>query len=301
MCHQKVCIVTDASANIPKELKKSYNITVIPVPVFLGMEVFKIHDENHKLPPNKFYKKLSDLDEPPATSQPPSGDFIKTYKQLLTQKQVKNLISIHLSEKLSGLYYHALRISKMFGGKLGIKKVKIFDSSTVGIGLGNLIIEAAQMAEKGRYPWRIIHRCRKLRKKVNCLYFMDSLNFLTQTGRIGSAVSLGKTIKKENEKAIIRINRGIVHPVGVINSSWEGILKKLIDEISNQLIRKRILLSYTLGKEKLGKRIYNYIKEKDPKLTVHLIKSNVAINTHLGSKCFGISWFGKFKESWLDL
>jgi fatty acid-binding protein DegV len=79
-----VKIVTDSSADIPPELLKEFDITVVPLYVRFGNDVFKdkvdIYDQ-------EFYKRLVSGEVFPATSSRPrltSSRFTKNWQRMQT-------------------------------------------------------------------------------------------------------------------------------------------------------------------------------------------------------------------------
>ena len=106
-----VKIVTDSSADIPPELLKEFDITVVPLYVRFGNDVFKdkvdIYDQ-------EFYKRLVSGEVFPATSQPTPLDFKQVYEELA--KDADGIASVHLSSKLSGTIPSALQARESMQG-----------------------------------------------------------------------------------------------------------------------------------------------------------------------------------------
>jgi len=63
-------LVVDSTADLPDELARDPNLTLVPLTVFFGDEAFLDWVE---LKPDKFYEKLVSASRLPTTSQPPPG------------------------------------------------------------------------------------------------------------------------------------------------------------------------------------------------------------------------------------
>jgi fatty acid-binding protein DegV len=62
----KVAVLTDSTAYLPQEILKQYNITVIPLSVIWGEQVYR---DGVDILPNEFYDRLANSKVMPATSQ----------------------------------------------------------------------------------------------------------------------------------------------------------------------------------------------------------------------------------------
>jgi fatty acid-binding protein DegV len=75
----KVAVVTDSVANLPPELVERYSITVIPLPVAFGQEVFR---DGVDMTSAQFYCRLREDKHLPSTSTPSMGDFLTLFHRL---------------------------------------------------------------------------------------------------------------------------------------------------------------------------------------------------------------------------
>jgi DegV family protein with EDD domain len=92
-----VKIVTDSTADIPPEITRELDITVVPAYVRFGDEVFRDGvDISHE----QFYDKLASSPWHPTTSQPTPDDFTRVYNGLC--RQADGIVSIHISAGISG-------------------------------------------------------------------------------------------------------------------------------------------------------------------------------------------------------
>ena len=97
MSKQAVAIVTDSTADLPRELAASRLVTVVPLTLnFDGQSLLDGVD----ITPAEFYRQLPRATSHPTTSQPSPGRFADTYSALLANHDA--VVSIHISEKLSG-------------------------------------------------------------------------------------------------------------------------------------------------------------------------------------------------------
>jgi DegV family protein with EDD domain len=100
----KVAVVTDSTAYLSQECIKEYNISVAPLSVIWGEEVYL---DGVDIQPNEFYKRLVDSKVMPTTSQVTPAAMQSAFQSLLEQGY--DVLGIFLSSKLSGTVQAAIR------------------------------------------------------------------------------------------------------------------------------------------------------------------------------------------------
>jgi DegV family protein with EDD domain len=178
----KVAIVTDSTADIPKDLVERYGIKVIPL--YVNFEDRSYLDDRVDITSKQFYERLRSVKKQPTTSQPTPQDFIKAYSELL--KENGSIISIHISKKMSGTYNSAIMARK----ELSDSDIEVIDSELVHMPLGILVIKAAELARDGKSKEEILDAINKLKQKIRVLFIPSTLKYLIMGGRIGRAKGL---------------------------------------------------------------------------------------------------------------
>jgi len=178
----KVAIVTDSTADIPKDLVERYGIKVIPL--YVNFEDRSYLDDRVDITSKQFYERLRSVKKQPTTSQPTPQDFIKAYSELL--KENGSIISIHISKKMSGTYSSA----EMARKELSDSDIEVINSELVHIPLGILVIKAAELARDGKSKEEILDAINKLKQKITVLFIPSTLKYLIMGGRIGRAKGL---------------------------------------------------------------------------------------------------------------
>ena len=186
-----VRVVTDSTSDLPPDLARAHGIQVVPVLVLFGDRVY--HD-GIDLKPREFYELLEKGKEHPRTNPPPKTDFTEVYRLLAPRK---DLVSLHVSEKLSQTVVHAraaaeegLSDFQKLRGEAERVSLRVVDSHSVSLGLGMLALFAARMARRGVEPGAIVQRLEAMRERLHVLFLVDTLEYLARGGRIGKARAL---------------------------------------------------------------------------------------------------------------
>jgi len=106
----KVAIVTDSTAYLPEDCLKQYHITITPLSVIWGEEVYQ---DGVDMLPGEFYSRLTTSKTMPTTSQVTPGAMQETFKSLLDQGY--DVLGIFLSSQISGTYQSAVQALDLLG------------------------------------------------------------------------------------------------------------------------------------------------------------------------------------------
>jgi fatty acid kinase fatty acid binding subunit len=197
-----VAIVTDSTADLPAQLVKTRGITVVPLTLnFEGRSLL----DGVEIRPSEFYRKLPNATTHPTTSQPSPGRFAEAYADLLNGHS--EVVSIHISEKLSGTYASAVQGAEM----VDASRVHVIDSQLVSMSLGLLTLAATEMVRQGADARAIARRVMEMREQVQTYFSVATLEFLRRGGRIGRASAmLGSVLQV---KPVLCIRDGLVTPL----------------------------------------------------------------------------------------
>ena len=217
MTARSIAIVTDSTADLPPALASSRSITVVPLTLnFDGRSLLDGVD----ITPGEFYRKLPSAATHPTTSQPSPGRFAETYNELLATHDA--IVSIHISEKLSGTYDSAKQAADMTDPQ----RVHVVDSQVVSMSLGLVVLGAASLASSGADAEAIVEKVEALRPFVHTYFSVATLEFLRRGGRIGRASAmLGSVLQV---KPVLCIREGVVEPLERVRT-FERALNRIIE------------------------------------------------------------------------
>ena len=207
-------IITDSTSDLPKEIADELGITVIPLNVHFGVEVYK---DGVDFFPDKFYPRLENSSELPKTSQPSIGDFINIYKPYLDNGD--QIISIHVSSKLSGTFNSATQAKSQLDNT---NSISIIDTNSVSMGVGLISIYAAKLIkEKDISLADATKIITDVINKTETFALVETLEFLQKGGRISKTKELIGNLLKV--RPILKSENGIIVQVGRERSRNKGI------------------------------------------------------------------------------
>jgi DegV family protein with EDD domain len=216
-----VRVVTDSTADLPAEIVRDLDVTVVPAYINIRGRSYK---DGVDITSDEVYRELVESDTPITTSQPPPEDFVRAYRNVL--KEADDIISIQATSKLSGIYQSAVQAREMIGGK---GRIEVVDSSSVSMGLGLTTIAAAKLAKAGGSISGVIEETRSAISQVHIWAIFDTLKYVFRGGRLGRATALLGGVL--NVRPVLTMKDGVLSPVGLVRTRVRGI-EKLLDNIN---------------------------------------------------------------------
>lgn len=171
----QVAILTDSTADVPLDEADALGITVVPALLTVEGKTF-IDGEGFSR--TDLYRRMATLDGLPTTAVPSPERFASAYERLLSGG-ASSVLSIHLSQQLSGMLQTATQAAREFGDR-----VRLLDSRQVSLGLGFQAMEAAAAAVAGGSIQAVTQVARAARDKVRLVAMLNSLEFVRRSGRV---------------------------------------------------------------------------------------------------------------------
>ena len=206
-------IVTDSTSDLPPEAIAALGITVVPLSILFGDEELL---DGVDIQSDQFFRRLQREPVTPTTAQPPSGLFRQAYERLIAQGATE-IISIHVSEKLSGTLESARQ------GAAGIEGVRFahIDSRSVSLGLGVGVMDAAQAAIAGEAFEDVEARAIDLFRRTHVFFTLETLEYLRRGGRMSRGQEFIGTLLKV--KPILGIVDGEVAALGRVRTKQRAV------------------------------------------------------------------------------
>ena len=263
-------IVTDSTADLPPELVKEMDITIVPAYVGFGNKTYK---DGVDISQDEVYQKMVTENIPATTSQPPPADFADVYKKLL--KETDEIVSIQATSKLSGLYSSALQGKDMASGG---NRIAVVDSLSVSMGLGLQTLLAARMAKAGENLYNIVEELRQSIPHTHLWGLFDTLKYLLRGGRIGKAKALLGSVL--NIKPMLTMRDGELHPAGIARTRAKGI-ERLINNLKNSVNVQEVAVVHSTtpdDAQTLKERISSFFDRS----SIHVSRLGPALGVHGG-------------------
>jgi DegV family protein with EDD domain len=174
-------IVTDSTCDLPAELVRANNITVVPMYINVGAEAFR---DGIDITRQQFYEQLPAFKHHPTPAAPSPGLFRQVYEQLAAEGATE-ILSIHIAVKLSAVVDMAAQGAK----ETTTIPVTVLDSRQLSMGTGFQVLAAAQAAAAGRSMPEIVAMLEDQISRTRTFAALDTLEFLRRSGRMNFALA----------------------------------------------------------------------------------------------------------------
>ena len=177
-----VRIVTDSACDLTDDLVKQHEVIVVPLTIRFGTEEF---EDRRQLSPEEFWRRCQGKGALPETAAPSPGAFIAAYQQA-ADEGADSVLCLTLSSKLSATYASAVTAADTFTSI----PVRVFDTRSVTMGQGLLVIAAAEDAAGGADLDQLVAAAEDRTGRIRVYGVLGGLDFLQRGGRIGGAQAL---------------------------------------------------------------------------------------------------------------
>jgi DegV family protein with EDD domain len=265
-----VKIVTDSGSDIPKEVAQALDITVVPLYVQFGSQTFR---DGVDITPDEFYTRLERDNIAPTTSAASPGDFAATYNRLC--RDADNIVSIHLSSKVSATFEAARQAKEMVGDSC---RIEVVDSRYVSVGLALVTITAARAAQAGQNIHDILEQVSRVIPSIKVIGLLDTLKYVARGGRLGRVGPLLSSVLPV--KPLLTMKDGLLSPVGVARTRSKGI-ERIYDMVKSAVNIKDITIAHSSMEAEI-RTVVEKLKALAPGVTPMIAKLGPALGAHGG-------------------
>jgi DegV family protein with EDD domain len=269
-------IVTDSTSDIPADLRRELDITVVPAHIIFGLETF---EDGINLSRDEFYQRMAIDPQLPTTSAPSSGEFVEVYRRLGGE-----IVSIHLASRLSAIYNAAHTASHMIDDAV---KVVVYDTTQLTMGIGWLVIAAARAARQGQSAAQIMQLIEAMRPRARVYAILNTLEYMQRSGRVSWAKGfIGQLL---HIKPIVEVRDGEVKLIDRVRTRHKSIerLKEMVVALG---AIESIAVLHTHAHE-TAQQLADEFKTLLPNLREPILisEATTAIGSYTGSNALGVA------------
>ncbi|MDI6860488.1 MAG: DegV family protein [Caldisericia bacterium] len=281
---ERIRVITDSTANLPKELIKKYNI--IQVPFYFEIEN-KVYRDSIDITNEEIFKIFESKKFLEFKAYPPKvEDFLDTYNKIEEEK----IICITISSTISGCYKNALIAKDLVLNK----QIEVIDSLNAGSGEGILTYKVIELIENNIPFNEIILNIKDLVNKIKTYVYIDSLKDVYRTGRIPKILSdFGALLSL---KPIVSIDFGKIKKVTLSKDRFDGILK-LIEIIKREIKENLIFCMHINFKDEEIEFFKNEINKVFKEKKIYTVPFTPIMGYAVLTGAFGVSFIGGEKEN----
>jgi DegV family protein with EDD domain len=283
MNDQKIVVVTDSSAFIPKEALGGLSIPVIPLWITWGNERLR---DGVDIDPPTLYRRLRESKTLPTTSEPSVEDFVNFFRQVATEQKADAIVAVLVSSGLSRTFSSA----RAAQAQLPEFTIRIVDSLSISMALGFTALAAARASAAGQSLDEVVARAEIVRSRTRFLFVVDTLEYLRRGGRVvGARWLLGTALQI---KPLLHVKGGRLEPLAQVRTKSKA-LSAMLDAVEEQLQGKQMAEVAVCDVDNPDERdaVAEQVGKRFDVSTIYRCTLSPAVGTHGGPGTVGLAFY----------
>ena len=265
-----VKVITDSTADIPAEIMKQLDITVVPIYVLIGEDSYR---DGIDIDSNDLYGILDSTPIYPITSQPNPEDFVSVYTEYADS--VDGIVSIHISSGVSGTYNSAVAAVT---GMESTCPIEVIDSRFNSAGLGLIVAAAARLAQSGATFQKVVEEANKAVREIGMFGMFEHMKYLARGGRINKTIAAASQFL--NVMPLLTFHDGELARAGFVRKVENG-MNKLYEYVKNNLPVDELVIAHSAVEERAN-RLRQRLGELVDVETIQITELGASLGVHGG-------------------
>lgn len=275
----KIKITADSTCDLSSELVERYNISIMPLFVALGEDNFI---DGVTIKPQAIYDYYRDNKKLPKSGARSAAEYENFFRDILNEGY-DAIVHFNISADMSASYSNAVVAAEK------LKHVYIVDSRSLSTGIGLLVLDACDMAQKGMDPKSIVKRVSSRTGAVQASFIIESLEFLYKGGRCSSLAYFGANLLRI--RPCISVKDGKMGVWKKLQGRYSHCVDKYAEEVHNTFTtpdKKRCFVTHTQMEPGVAWKLVETVKSWGIFDEVLETTAGCTVTTHCGANTIGI-------------
>ncbi|MEM6280801.1 MAG: DegV family protein [Chloroflexota bacterium] len=246
-------VVTDNGIDISPQQLEGLDVEIVALTITMGDDHYK---GGVDIQSEEFYRILRSSDIFPVTSQPSPADFRERFLKIAETD--KDIVSIHMSSKISGTYNSARLAAEELNAS-GQANVTVIDSKQASGALGWIVEAAARAAKAGWSHEQIVELINKIGPSCNLMFSPDTVKYLVHGGRVSHIRGMAASVLNIKPILEVQFGSGTIESVSTVRTMKKALAKQvdLIEDRYNANTKMRVQIEHADNTEMAA-----YLKEQ---------------------------------------
>jgi len=276
-----VKIIADSTCDLSKELIERYDIDILPLYIVLGDEE---HLDGQGITPDEIYKWSDANNTTPKTAACSLEMATETFRKYI--EEGREIVCLSISNDMSTTG----NVMRLAAESLEAEdKIAVVNSANLSTGIGLMVIEAAEMAQKGCSKEEIVARMEEIRPRVRSSFVVDTLTFLHRGGRCsGAAALLGTTLKLHPR---IAVENGKMAPGKKYRGKMSHVIMSYVKDMEGDLLAaetSRVFITHSGCAETDIAAVKAYLEGMNRFDEILITRAGGVISSHCGPGTLGV-------------
>ncbi|MDR0862644.1 MAG: DegV family protein [Oscillospiraceae bacterium] len=232
----KIKISADSTCDLPSSLVERHNIGIVPLAIVRDGKPYR---DGIEITPEDLFEYVESGKGSCHTTAVNTGEYLGIFSAYL--KSYDAVIHINISSQMSSCNQNAVIAAAE------LDNVYVIDSKNLSTGMGNIVLDAAELAAQGLEPTAIVAELEARVSRVQASFVIDTLKYLHKGGRCSAVAMLGANLLKL--KPCIEVIDGKMD----VGKKYRGSIDKMIPQYAVEKFEegdidpRRLFITYTRG------------------------------------------------------
>jgi len=278
----RVRITADSTCDLPPEIVDRYNIGIVPLYIIKDEKAYKDRLEITASDIFEYVESGAGMTHSNAVN---IFEYQEYFRECL--KECDAIIHISISNHFSACNQNATLAAE------DIENVFVVDSLNLSTGSGQVVLDAAIMAQRGVSPKEIIEELELLISRVEASFVIGTLKYLHKGGRCSGLTALGANLLKLNP--CIEVIDGKMDVGKKYRGAFDKVVLQYVDDRlsgRDDIDSKRIFVTYPPGTQAdLITGVVERVKTYRDFDEIICCEAGCVISNHCGPICIGILFY----------
>ncbi len=276
-----VKIIADSTCDLSKDLLEKYDIDILPLYIILGDEEYQ---DGRGITPDEIYKWSDANNTTPKTAACSLEEATELFRKYVNEGS--EIVCFSISNEMSTTG----NVMRLAAESLDAQdKIAVINSANLSTGIGLMVLEAAEMAQKGCSKDEIAARMEEIRPRVRSSFVVDTLTYLHRGGRCsGAAALLGTTLKLHPR---IAVENGKMAPGKKYRGKMSHVILNYVKDMESELNNaeaSRVFITHSGCAEADIAAVKAYLEGLNRFDEILITRAGGVISSHCGPGTLGV-------------
>jgi DegV family protein with EDD domain len=279
----KIKITADSTCDLSQELVEKNGITIVPLYVTCEEKTYL---DGVDIQPTEMLARTEASGGVAKTAAVNIQEYMDLFGKLLQEYDA--IVHFTISSQMSACYQNACLAAQELG------HVYVVDSENLSTGIGHLVLDACELAQRGMEAEDIKKELDGRKKKLDVSFVLSTLEYLRRGGRCTTVAALGANLLK-------------LHPCIVVKNGAMGVGKKYRGHIQDCLVAyvkdrladaenidpRRIFITDSGFDDETRDLVEKTVRQCVPFQEVIRTQAGCTVSCHCGPGCLGVLFYRK--------
>lgn len=280
-----IAIISDTDTSLPQSSLQQYGILQVPITIHFGEEVLRACSD---ITDQELVDRVARDGIMPTTAAPSPGAFSEAYQQAFAGG-ADEIICLTVSAGVSATYQAALAAKELHPGK----KITVYDTESISMGQGFMVLEAARLAREGKDVEQILKAVADVRERTHLYAALDTLKFMAMSGRVSHLTAeMANVLSIKPILTILDGKLDLLEKTRTRKKAWARVVELSVESLGRGEVEYMYILH--VAAESLANQFEQQLRSAMPcPAQIPLTELTPGLSVHTGGGLVGVTFTTK--------